>query len=102
MTNPEQMRKYANLLTEGFDPMAGPGPNEYQDSAEFTNDFYTVHDQLTKMQELVNSEKWVAWMNITDENYMTSCAAESENFAEALNQAVAIFQHLVEQIESAE
>lgn len=54
---------------------------EYEDSGEFTDEFYTV-------VEIINSKRFAAWMKITDENYSTQCVPAYKELKAALKKVV--------------
>lgn len=45
------------------------GKNEYSDSADFTEDYMTVLNNVQEIGKIINTKKWDNWMKVTEENY---------------------------------
>jgi hypothetical protein len=41
---------------------------DYADSAEFTDEFYSLFDLTTKMKTIMKNPRWMKWMKTTDNN----------------------------------
>lgn len=57
--------------------MAEEAKKEYGDSAEFTDEFYTV-------LEIVTSERWKDWMKVSDDNWGTNVQPQAEKIEKAI------------------
>jgi len=61
---------------------AGPGffseAKNYSDSGEFTDEFYDLFAQVTKMKKVMKNPKWMEYMKASDRNLgsMTEGAAK--------------------------
>lgn len=55
---------------------SGPGffseAKQYSDSGEFTDEFYQLFEQVTKMKKIMKHPKWIEYMKATDRNYGTN------------------------------
>lgn len=64
------------LLSQVDQPMSEGQLNEgnlaYADSADFTEELYTVHQKITDMKKIVMQPKWKAWMKATEHNFGTT------------------------------
>lgn len=89
-TRPDLLRKYTQIVE-----------SDYGDSADFTEEFYGAYQQLQKLSQLMNSEAMGNWMDITDSNYGTQCVEAYNQLTGALAQAMAAFNELEQQIDSA-
>ena len=58
---------------------------EYTDSAEFTEELYTVAKKIKEIRDIVGSERWAAWMKVTDENFMTQTMGIDTQLQELVN-----------------
>lgn len=45
---------------------------EYDDSAEFTEDWLEAHDLFEKSLKIISDPKFNAWLQVTDDNYGTN------------------------------
>lgn len=43
--------------------------DSYKDSAEFTEEYLTVLDNIKDIGKIINSKKWDRWMKVTETNY---------------------------------
>lgn len=44
----------------------------YSDSGEFTDEFYDLFAQVTKMKKVMKNEKWLGYLKLTDFNMSTN------------------------------
>ena len=56
----KRMLELAGVLNEA---------DEYEDSAEFTEEYLTVLDNIKDIGKIINSKKWDNWLRITEKNY---------------------------------
>lgn len=75
---------------------------EYEDSADFTNDFTMISDELNKIKKIMNTAKWKAWLKVTDENYATNCVSKGQAAAKAVDAAVKAYAEFDKEMMSAE
>lgn len=59
----------------------------YSDSGEFTDEFYDLFAQVTKMKKVMKNQKWVDYMKLTDFNMGTST---EDSAREAIKAIVAL------------
>lgn len=52
---------------------------EYADSADFTEDYLTVLDNIKEINKIINTKKWDNWMKVTDKNYITKTIKFSDD-----------------------
>jgi hypothetical protein len=52
--------------------VSGPGffseAKQYSDSSEFTDEFYSLFEQVTKMKKIMKNPKWLEYMKMADRN----------------------------------
>ncbi|WP_407307855.1 hypothetical protein [Acinetobacter sp.] len=72
----------------------------YSDSGEFTDEFYDLFAQVTKMKKVMKNQKWIDYMKLTDFNMDTSCETPARDaikavvaLEDALNQIDREFDH---------
>lgn len=58
------------LITEG---------KEFEDSAEFTDEFYGIHQDVMKLKGKMKAPRWMSWMKSTDANFSTECVEPAKN-----------------------
>ncbi len=63
------IRKLAGVLEEG----KKKAKEEYDDSAEFTDELADVGAAIEKVAAILEQKRWTDWMKITDQNYSTGC-----------------------------
>lgn len=65
--------KHLKELTSLTEAVRGPGffqeARSYSDSGEFTEEFYELFAQVTKMKKIMKHPKWLDWMQMTDRNF---------------------------------
>lgn len=102
-------RKVMNLLDE-IDMMVSSGMNEevlveakaeYEDSADFTEDFYSLSSHVNNLEKIVKTPKFKAWMHVTDTNFGTECESKAANLSAALSNLKAALNDLEEELENA-
>lgn len=58
--------------------------NAYDDSADFTEDFYKVTSLVREVEHILESPKMTKWMKITDRNFSTDCVSKFNDVIENL------------------
>ena len=58
--------------------------NGYSDSGEFTNEFYDLFGQVTKMKKIMKNQKWIDYMKLTDFNNDTSTEQHARDAIKAI------------------
>ena len=106
MSTPQELRRLAMIVegkqvTESVGPGSTPSEGGYTDSAEFTDEFYGALQQLDAIAALMDSGKMSEWMDVTDQNFDTNCAAIHERLGDALYAAQALFNQLSDELERA-
>lgn len=76
--------------------------SEYEDSAEFTDEFFGVIQDLKKNLKIVNSKRWKKWMQLTDTNYGTGCVNVNDGLIADLKSVVESADELAEQMRKAD
>ncbi len=64
---------------------------DYSDSAEFTEEFYTMISKVNDIKRVVKAPRFMNWMKVTDHNFDTNCEQLGRAVVEAtdaLHQAV--------------
>lgn len=64
------------LLKEGMD---------YQDSAEFTEEFYSMVSKVNDIKKVVKAPRFMKYCVSTDHNFGTDCASAASNVVAALD-----------------
>ena len=59
--------------------MLTEGNMSYSDSAEFTEELYTVHQKITDIKKIVMHPRWNGWMKATTHNFDTTEEVEDED-----------------------
>lgn len=69
--------------------VTGPGffseAQQYSDSGEFTDEFYSLFEQVTKMKKIMKNPKWMEYMQMTDRNFDTACAGPAREAIRAVS-----------------
>jgi hypothetical protein len=58
--------------------------NGYSDSGEFTNEFYDLFAQVTKMKKVMKNQKWLDYMKMTDFSMSTSTESLARDAIKAI------------------
>lgn len=56
----------------------------YSDSGEFTDEFYDLFAQVTKMKKIMKNAKWLDYMKMTDFNMSTSTESHGRQAIKAI------------------
>ena len=75
---------------------------EYSDSAEFTDEFYGVIQQITAIKKIMKSPRWAKWMQSTDENFGTKVVSKSKDATFALDKLDEALRNLDTELSNAE
>jgi hypothetical protein len=75
-------------------------PEQYTDSAEFTDYLYTVAQLITKIEQLTSSDKWQHWMHITDINHDTKTCMLSSTVSLTAEALASAMDNLIAELES--
>ncbi len=73
----------------------------YSDSAEFTEEFYGMHNKLLDIKRIVKSDRWMDWMKVTDHNHLTNCVESAKRVVEATGELYTAFDELEGQLDAA-
>jgi hypothetical protein len=67
----------------------GPGffqeARSYSDSGEFTEEFYELFTQVTKMKKVMKHPKWLDWMEMTDRNFGSNVEESAKDAIRAVS-----------------
>lgn len=66
----------------------------YSDSGEFTDEFYDLFAQVTKMKKVMKNAKWLDYMKITDMNLGTSTQESARDAIKAIVALEAALQEI--------
>jgi hypothetical protein len=85
---PKMTLKYLKELTSLTEAVRGPGffqeARSYSDSGEFTEEFYELFNQVTKMKKIMKHPKWLDWMESTDRNADTNTEGHARDAIRAI------------------
>jgi len=84
---------YEDLLTEAN--------SDYEDSSEFTDEFYGMSQDIEKMKSKMKNPRWIKWMKITDQNFGTDCEAPARAAITAIGSLSTQFTDLEEELDKA-
>jgi len=108
----DEMKKYDRYFIRGYQlGLAGKQTEEeehklprlssmlgegkvYGDSADFTEEFYGLHQKVNDIKSVVKSPRWMGWMKITDHNFDTNCEEAGHDVVEATDALSAAFNTL--------
>jgi hypothetical protein len=79
--------KYLQELTQINEATAGgffAEAKSYSDSGEFTDEFYDLFAQVTKMKKVMKNQKWLDYMKLTDFNMSTQTEPEAREAIKAI------------------
>lgn len=84
MTEAELMISSSNL-NEG---LRGPisESKDYDDSGDFTDELHRVDSNIAELKNITSQPRWTNWMQVTDDNYNTSCVALNDAFVKKLRE----------------
>jgi len=77
----KRLKELAGVLNEAKD---------YSDSAEFTEDYMTVLDNIKEIGKIINTKKWDNWMKVTEANFDVKTVKANDDLKthfKALNKA---------------
>lgn len=74
---------------------------EFKDSADFTEDFFGMVDELKTMKVELTKTKWRKWMEDTDSSFATSTASLFNESVQKMNDLVDVMELLANELESA-
>lgn len=75
--------------------------SSYDDSSEFTDEFYTMAQDISKMKKQMKNARWMDWMKSTDSNFGTSTVSVAQKAIDAINALDRAFADLDEQFDEA-
>ena len=58
--------------------------SEYDDSSEFTDEFYKMQSQIIDIKSKMKNPRWMSWMKATDSNFGTECEAPARSAIQAI------------------
>jgi hypothetical protein len=90
----ERLMVEAELLVGQVDESIILEGKEFEDSAEFTDEFYGIMQDITKMKGKMKAPRWMAWMRTTDENFGTSCESPARAAITAIGNLEAQIQDI--------
>lgn len=103
MTEAEMLVAQVN---EEFDPETGEMLNEassatYEDSSEFTDEFYGMMQKIAEFKGKMKNPRWMAWMKVTDSNFGTETEPPARSAISAINNLHAQFQDIDTELDKA-
>lgn len=75
---------------------------DYSDSGEFTDELFDISSHISKMKQITRQPRWTNWMQVTDDNYSTSCVALNKDFAVKLGELDKAFDSLEDELHNAQ
>lgn len=75
---------------------------EYEDSSEFTAEFYSLFSKLEEVKKIVQSAKFKHWMQATDTNFSTDVMSLVPSVEEGITALEASLKALEEEISKAD
>lgn len=88
-------------LTSKTTKQVSEAKNEYEDSAEFTGEFYNLNDDLKKIAKIIKSKRFENWMKDTDSNFGTHSMQTYNSVKLDLSKLFSSFDTLIDEVESA-
>lgn len=76
--------------------------SSYDDSAEFTEEFFGMSSDIDKMKAKMKNPRWMAWMKTTDSNYGTDCQTPARAAISAINSLNAQFNDIDTELDAAD
>lgn len=99
----EKLIVEANLLvSQVSEGLIVEAANEYDDSADFTDEFYTITGDVAKMQKAMKNPRWMGWMKSTDSNYGTDCEPSGRAAIKAVNDLQAALSDIDDELDKAD
>jgi len=74
---------------------------DYDDSGDFTDDLFSVSDHINKVKQSIRQPRWSNWMQVTDDNFGTSCVALNKDVVEKVKELDTAFDALENELHSA-
>lgn len=75
--------------------------SDYDDSSEFTDEFYGMSQDIEKMKMKIKNPRWLKWMKVTDQNFGTDCEAPARAAIAAIGTLSTQFTDLEEELDKA-
>jgi dynactin complex subunit len=75
--------------------------SDYEDSSEFTDEFYGMSQDIEKMKSKIKNPRWLKWMKVTDQNFGTDCEAPARAAIAAIGTLSTQFTDLEEELDKA-
>lgn len=89
----EGQSSVGSILAEG---------STYADSADFTDEFFTLHEKVNSLEKVMKNPRWMAWMKTTDQNFGTECEGHAKDAKDALTALKNSLNQVGEQLDQAE
>lgn len=77
------------------------GKNEYEDSAEFTNEMSTLIDTAADLKNKLGSKKMAKWMKDTDDNFEANTAELHDDVLQLATELYAKMSELMDELDAA-
>lgn len=74
---------------------------DYDDSGDFTDDLFSVSDHINKVKQSIRQPRWSNWMQVTDDNFGTSCVALNADVVAKVKELDTAFDALENELHSA-
>lgn len=81
----ERLLMDADFIISQLDEELIVEAKEFEDSAEFTDEFYGIHADVIKMKGKMKAPRWMNWMESTDTNFGTECVEPAQNAIKAVD-----------------
>jgi hypothetical protein len=84
---------YEDVLTEAN--------SDYEDSSEFTDEFYGMSQDIEKMKSKMKNPRWMKWMKVTDTNFGTECESPARAAITAVGTLSTQFTDIEDELDKA-
>jgi hypothetical protein len=84
---------YEDVLTEAN--------SDYEDSSEFTDEFYGMSQDIEKMKSKMKNPRWMKWMKVTDTNFGTECESPARAAITAIGTLSTQFTDIEDELDKA-
>lgn len=90
-------------VDDGGEPLSkAAAKDEYEGSIEFTHDMDEVQSGLAKIEGTIHTDKWAAWMKVTDQNYGTDCVGVQHRVEAAYREFQTAWEDLMDELDKAQ
>lgn len=88
-----RLKELAGVLNES---------KHYSSSAEFTEDYLTVMENLLEINKIIKTEKWKNWVKVTEQNYDVKTIDTFNKFYDDFKRAFLKYNEFKKEIDKAD